>query len=74
MDSAPENRMEAPGLNRSPAFTIRELIAEAEREAGMRRNVYAKQVRAGRMSQRDADRRIDLMEAIVRRLTRTAHL
>jgi len=29
-------------------------------------------VRAGRMSQQDADRRIDLMEAIITRLTRTA--
>jgi hypothetical protein len=51
---------------------VRELIEEAHREARMRRQVYAKQVRAGRMEQREADRRIDLMEAIARRLTRTA--
>jgi hypothetical protein len=55
-------------------FPVRELIEEAHREARMRRQVYAKAVRAGRMAQRDADRRIDLMEAIARRLTRTAQL
>ena len=57
-----------------PEFPVRDLIAEAQREARMRRQVYAKQVRAGRMDQRDADRKIDLMEAIARRLTRTAQL
>lgn len=55
-------------------FTTRELIVEATREVAIRRHVYGKQVRAGRMDPRDADRKIDLMEAIVRRLTRTAHL
>ena len=56
----------------SGRFSVRELIEEAQREAFMRRRVYPNQVRAGRMSQEDADRRIDLMEAIVTRLTRTA--
>ena len=55
-------------------FTVRELIEEAQREASMRRHVYEKQIRAGRMSREQADRQIDLMEAIVRRLTRTASL
>lgn len=55
-------------------FTTRELIEEATREARMRRHVYGKQVRAGRMDPKDADRKIDLMEAIARRLTRTAHM
>jgi hypothetical protein len=55
-------------------FTIRELIEEARREASMRRHVYEKQIRAGRMSREQADLQIDLMEAIVRRLTRTAAL
>jgi hypothetical protein len=55
-------------------FTVRELIEEAQREVAMRRNLYEKQVRAGRMSREQADRQIDLMEAIVRRLTRTAAL
>ncbi|WP_333830990.1 hypothetical protein [Pararhodobacter sp.] len=54
-------------------FTTRELIEEATREASIRRHLFGKQVRAGRMDQREADRRIDLMEAIARRLSRTAH-
>jgi hypothetical protein len=56
----------------SGRFGVRELIEEAQREAFMRRRVYPNQVRSGRMSQQDADRRIDLMEAIVTRLSRTA--
>lgn len=56
--------------DRPDRFTNRELIEEAQREAGMRRHVYARQVRAGKMTQAEADRRIDLMEAIARRLTR----
>ena len=56
----------------SGRFSVRELVDEAQREAFMRRSVYPNQVRAGRMSQQDADRRIDLMEAIITRLTRTA--
>ena len=75
MDKAARNTMAAPELSRSAErFTQRELIEEAQREASMRRHVYAKQVRAGRMPQAEADRKIDLMEAIARRLTRTAHL
>lgn len=59
---------------RTPAqrFSVRELVNEAQREAFMRRRVYPNQVRAGKMTQEDADRRIDLMEAIVTRLTRTS--
>lgn len=56
----------------SGRFGVRELIDEAKREAFMRRRVYPAQVRAGRMSQQDADRRIDMMEAIATRLSRTA--
>ena len=56
----------------SGRFSVRELVDEAQREAFMRRRVYPNQVRAGRMSQQDADRRIDMMEAIITRLTRTA--
>jgi len=55
-------------------FGVVNLIDEAKREAFMRRRVYPKQVSAGRMSQEEADRRIDLMEAIVSRLTRTAQV
>ncbi len=53
-------------------YDVKELIEEARRELAMRRRFYPKWVRAGRIKQQDADRRIDLMEAIVRRLTRTA--
>lgn len=64
----------APQITTADRFTTRELIQEATREVAIRRHVFGKQVRAGRMDQKDADRKIDLMEAIVRRLTRTAHL
>jgi hypothetical protein len=43
----------------SGRFGVRVLIEEAQREAFIRRRVYPNQVRAGRMSQKDADRRID---------------
>ena len=55
-------------------FHVRELIAEVRREIRMRRSVYPKWVRAGRMDQVEADRQIDLMEAVERRLTKTASL
>ena len=53
-------------------FTTRELIEEAQREVEMRRRVYGKQIRAGRMDRKEADERIDKMTAIVRRLTKSA--
>jgi hypothetical protein len=53
---------------------ITALIAEAQRELDMRRQVYWSRVRAGQMRQADADKRIALMQAIVRRLTATAAL
>jgi len=53
---------------------ITALIAEAQREMDMRRQVYWAGVRAGTMRQVDADRRIALMQAIVKRLTVTAAL
>ena len=53
-------------------FTVRKLIEEAQREVRMRRRVYEGLVRAGHMARADADLHIDMMEAIVRRLTRTA--
>lgn len=63
---------EQPGI--AARFGVVELIDEAKREAFMRRRVYPKQVIAWRMSQEEADRRIDLMEAIVSHLTRTAQV
>ena len=56
------------------ALPITALIAEAQRELDMRRQVYWTRVRAGKMRQDDADRRIALMAAIVKRLTVTAAL
>lgn len=55
-------------------FSLRELVDEAKQEAFMRRRVYQKQVRDGRMSQDVADQRIEMMEAIATRLTRTAQI
>ena len=56
------------------AIPIAALIAEAQRELDLRRRVYWSRVRAGQMRQADADARIALMAAIVRRLTATAAL
>ena len=53
---------------------ISALIAEAQRELDMRRQVYWSRVRAGQMRQDEADQRIALMAAIVRRLTVAAAL
>jgi hypothetical protein len=60
--------------DRDLPYTIRELIEEAQRELMLRRRLYPKWVRAGRLKQSDASRRLELMEAIVARLTRTASL
>ena len=56
------------------AIPVTALIAEAQRELDMRRQVYWSGVRADKMRQADADRRIALMAAIVKRLTETAAL
>ena len=56
------------------AITVAALITEAQRELDMRRQVYWASVRAGTMRQADADKRIALMAAIVKRLTVTAAL
>jgi len=55
-------------------FPVTALITEAQRELDMRKQVYWAIVRAGQMRQADADRRIALMQAIVKRLTVTAAL
>ena len=55
-------------------LTVTALITEAQRELDMRRQAYWANVRAGKMRQSDADRRITLMAAIVKRLTVTAAL
>ena len=56
------------------AIPVTALIAEAQRELDMRKHVYWTRVRAGQMRQADADKRIALMAAIVKRLTVTAAL
>ena len=56
------------------AIPITALIAEAQRELDLRRQFYWARVRAGKMRQTDADKRIALMAAIVKRLTVTAAL
>ena len=56
------------------AIPVTALIAEAQRELDLRRQFYWAQVRAGKMRQADAEKRIALMAAIVKRLTVTAAL
>ena len=56
------------------AIPVTALIAEAQRELDMRKQYYWARVRAGKMRQADADKRIALMAAIVKRLTVTAAL
>ena len=58
----------------SGVIPVTALIAEAQRELDLRRQIYWSCVRAGKMRQDDADRRIALMAAIVKRLTVTAAL
>jgi hypothetical protein len=53
-------------------FTIEDLIGAAQRELELRRQYYWKRIRAGKMRADDAEKRIALMEAIVKRLTATA--
>ena len=58
----------------SGTIPVTALIVGAQRELNMRRQVYWSCVRAGKMRQDDADKRIALMAAIVKRLTMTAAL
>lgn len=45
-------------------FTAREKLAEIEREIAWRHRVYARAIKAGRMPAKDAQRRIQIMNAI----------
>lgn len=45
--------------------TVSEMLAEAERELAMRLSVYPRRVSAGKMSQRRADRAIQVQAAII---------
>jgi hypothetical protein len=53
-------------------FSLLELIACAEREVGLRQRVYPGRVFTGRMSQREADRQLAMMQAIAARLRELA--
>jgi hypothetical protein len=55
-------------------FSVADLITEAQRELDLRRQFYWSRVRAGKMRRAEADKRIALMQAIVKRLTVTAAL
>ncbi|MFN7596844.1 MAG: hypothetical protein ACK5PT_08875 [Cereibacter sp.] len=61
-------------ITQGSPIPVKALIAEAQRELDLRRQFYWTRVRAGKMRQDEADRRIALMEAIVKRLTVTAAL
>lgn len=58
--------MSAPGLFQdAPPIPLTAQIAEVERELGMRQSVYARRVSEKKMSQTDADKKIDLMRAVL---------
>ncbi len=46
------------------SWSATEKLAEIEREIGMRKRVYPREVQGGRMTQAEADRRLSIMEAI----------
>jgi hypothetical protein len=52
------------------AVSIDDQIAEAKREIGYRKHVYARQVSAGKLKQEAADRKIAVMRAIQNTLER----
>jgi hypothetical protein len=54
--------------NTAPAFTLADLIREAEREVVLRQTVYKNRVEAGKMKEATATRQIALMRAIAERL------
>jgi hypothetical protein len=45
-------------------ITIEEQLAEVQLEIGMRYAVYSRQVAAGKITQADADRKIEVMKAV----------
>jgi hypothetical protein len=69
---SPDNANRRLTAREKEPYRVRELIEEAQRVLEMRRRLYPRCVRDGRMKQQDATRRIELMEAIMRPLTRTA--
>ncbi len=53
-------------------FTIQEQIAEVKEEIRMREKVYANQVSRGQMGKREAERKIDIMKAVLQNLEKQA--
>ena len=45
-------------------ITIEEQLAEVQREIGMRYAVYSRRVESGKMTQADADHKIEIMKAV----------
>jgi hypothetical protein len=45
-------------------ITIEEQLAEVQREIGMRYAVYTRRVASGKMTQADADHKIEIMKAV----------
>ena len=64
----------ANSITLSGTIPVTALIAEAQRELDLRRQFYWSHVRAGKMRKDEADKRIAVMQAIVKRLTVTAAL
>ena len=54
------------------APTLAEMVKEAERELALRRRVYPRRIAAKQMKQEQADRQIQVMEAIVTTLAKLA--
>jgi hypothetical protein len=54
--------------------TLHDQIREVEAEIAMRRKVYPRLVDSGRMSQKQADRKMELMQAILATLNTVASI
>lgn len=50
------------------AVSLEDMVDEVRRELDMRRNVYDRLVKSHKMNRRQADRRIDVMAALLARL------
>lgn len=51
-------------------ITLDEMVDEVRRECTMRRDVYGRLVAAHKMNRRTADRRIDVMDQVLKQLER----
>lgn len=55
-------------MSNPPSVTLDQMIEEIRRECEARRVVFSRLVAIGRMNRRQADRRIDVMDAILKYL------